>query len=370
MIRPRGGATRRRDDQQEQAIATIVEIGRRLRGAREERGLTLLAVHDRLSRPITQLEALESGDLARLPDQALAISTLRRYATFLGLDGDSLALKMIDAWSVSPYASMQAGAPVTSVVAAAVTTGPDHLRAFTQTGKVPKVGGRATSPTGTGPNGHEATTGPPTGTFPVVPRRELRHSRRAVARARRQLRAPRSLKVVTWVACLFVLAALVGLGIRQWHPQWLASSHILRVVQPGSQTTHPAVSPLIPSQPASATQTTHTTTPSAHHHQTNAVELALAGPTGEAYSVNTSHFTVNVATSGTCWVQITSSQSLAPLVSGVQPGGKSFSEPAKGTMTVQLGSSSVLVGIVVKGKTVFLASPHVVPVTYTFVPPS
>jgi hypothetical protein len=367
VIRPRGGTTRRRDDQQEQAIATIVEIGRRLRTAREERGLSLLSVHDRLSRPITQLEALESGDLARLPDQALAISTLRRYATFLGLDGDSLALKMIDAWSVSPYASMQAGAPVASVVAA-VTTGPDHLRAFTQTGKVPKVGGRATSPTGTGPNGHEATTGPPTGTFPVVPRRELRHSRRAVARARRQLRAPRSLKVVTWVACLFVLAALVGLGIRQWRPQWLASSHILRVVKPGSQNPHPVVSPLVPpTQPASATQTT---TPSAHHHQTNAVELALAGPTGEAYSVNTSHFTVKVATSGTCWVQITSSQSPAPLVSGVQPGGKSFSEPAKGTMTVQLGSSSVLVGIVVKGKTVFLAAPHVVPFTYTFVPPS
>ncbi|MGA8724242.1 MAG: helix-turn-helix transcriptional regulator [Acidimicrobiales bacterium] len=370
MIRPRGGTTRRRDDQQEQAIATIVEIGRRLRTAREERGLSMLAVHDRLSRPITQLDALESGDLASLPDQALAISTLRRYATFLGLDGDSLALKMIDAWSASPYASLQAGAPVANVVAA-VTTGPDHLRAFTQTGKVPKVGGRSTSPTGTGPNAHEVTTGPPTGTFPVVPRRELRHSRRAVARARRQLRAPRSLKFVTWLACILVLAALVGLGIRQWHPQWLASSHILRVVEPGSQNPHPAVTPLAPpTQPASATQAPKTTAPATHHHQTSAVELALAGPTGEAYSVNTSHFTVNVATSGPCWVQITNSQSSIPLVSSVQPAGKSLSETAKGTMTVELGSSSVLVGISIKGKTVFLATPHVVPFTYTFVPPS
>jgi len=369
VIRPRGGTTRRRDDQQEQAIATIVEIGRRLRTAREERGLSLLAVHDRLSRPITQLEALESGDLASLPDQALAISTLRRYATFLGLDGDSLALKMIDAWSVSPYASMQAGAPTASVIAA-VTTGPDHLRAFTQTGKVPRVGGRATSPTGTGPNGHGVTTGPPTGTFPVVPRRELRHSRRAVARARRQLRAPRSLKIVTWLACLLVLGALVGLGIRQWHPEWLASSHILRVVEPGSQ--HPVVTPLVPptQPPASATQGPRPATPPAHHRQTSAVELALAGPTGEAYSVDTSHFTLNVATSGPCWVQITSSQSSVPLVSSVQSGGKSLSAPAQGTMTVELGSSAVLVGITIKGKTVFLATPHVVPFTYTFVPPS
>ena len=72
-----------------------------LRAAREERGLDLLAVHDRLSRPITQLEALENGDLAGLPDQALALSTLRRYAAFLGLDGDALALQMIDAWSAT-----------------------------------------------------------------------------------------------------------------------------------------------------------------------------------------------------------------------------------------------------------------------------
>ena len=96
----------------------------------------------------------------------------------------------------------------------------------------------------------------------------------------------------------------------------------------------------------------------------------VAGPTGEAYSVNTSHFTVNVATSGPCWVQITNSQSSIPLVSSVQPAGKSLSETAKGTMTVELGSSSVLVGISIKGKTVFLATPHVVPFTYTFVPHS
>ncbi len=371
MIRPRGGTTRRRDDQQEQAITTIVEIGKRLRSTREERGLSLLAVHDRLSRPITQLEALENGDLARLPDQALAISTLRRYATFLGLDGDALALKMIDAWSASPFASRQAGPPVASVVAA-VSAGPDHLRAFTQTGKVPKVGGRATSvAAGAGSNGHEVATGPPTGTFPVVPRRELRQSRRAVARARRQLRAPRSLKILTWAACLLVLAILVGLGIRQWHPQWLASSHILRVVAPGAPGAHPASVPSTPvTQPASATPVTHPTAPPAHHHQTSAVAPGLVGPNGEAYTVNTSRFTVNVATSGPCWVQITSSQAPLPLVSGVQPSGKLVSEAAKGTMTVELGSSSVLVGIAIKGKTVFLAAPHSVPYTYTFVPPS
>ena len=59
MIRPRSGTTRRRDDENQLTNSSAEEIGRLLRDAREERGLDLLAVHDRLSRPITMLEALE-----------------------------------------------------------------------------------------------------------------------------------------------------------------------------------------------------------------------------------------------------------------------------------------------------------------------
>ena len=89
----RGGTTRRRDgDGQDSDLAEPAEsVGTQLRRARLERGLDLLAVHDRLSRPITQIEALETGDMRALPDETLAISTLRRYATLLGLDGDALA---------------------------------------------------------------------------------------------------------------------------------------------------------------------------------------------------------------------------------------------------------------------------------------
>lgn len=355
MIRPRGGTTRRRDDQQEQAISSVEEIGRLLRDTREERGLDLLAVHDRLSRPITQIEALENGDLASLPDQALAISTLRRYATFLGLDGDSLALQMIDAWSAfgqgSKAAPGQVAIPVTSVVAA-VTTGPDHLRAFTQTGRVPRVGGRSTSAAGgSGAYDYEVAPGPPTGTFPVVPRREIKQGKRAVAKARRRMRAPTSLKVITWLVATLVVAALFGFGVQQWRPQWLVRSHILRVVQPTGPTT-----------------ATPATVPTGRPHQSSAVVAGPGDATGATYTVNTRHFTVDIATSGSCWVQVTSSSSPTPLVSSVQPAGKQLAYPATGTMTVQVGASSVLVGIVVKGRNVLLVSPHFTPYTYTFVP--
>ena len=90
MIRHRGGSTRHSGDEDQQVPTSPARIGRTLRNAREERGLDLLTVHDRLGRPITLLEALEAGDLAALPDQVLALSTLRRYAAFLSLDGDAM----------------------------------------------------------------------------------------------------------------------------------------------------------------------------------------------------------------------------------------------------------------------------------------
>lgn len=327
------------------------EIGRLLRDAREERDLDLLTVHDRLSRPITLLEALENGDLAALPDQALALSTLRRYAAFLGLDGDDLVLQMIDAWSTAEGANgsrAQAG-PVTTVVTT-VTTGPDHLRAFTQTGEVPKVGaGSSGGSGGTGAYGYGVPSGPPTGTFPVVPRQDIRQSKRAVARARRRYRAPTPLKVVTWLSALLVVAVAVGFGIQHWRPQWLVHAHILRVAEPGSGGATPAAGGTVP-------------------RQVSAVTLTSITSQSASYTVDARHFTVSVATSGKCWVQVTSSNSPVPLVVGVQPPGKLLSFPAKGTMTVQVGASAVLVGVAVSGKAAYINSPHATPYTYTFAP--
>jgi cytoskeleton protein RodZ len=357
VIRPRGGTTRRRDDEQAQATSSVEEIGRLLRDAREERGLDLLSVHDRLSRPITQIEALENGDLASLPDQALAVSTLRRYATFLGLDGDALALRMIDAWSVSSLSTSARAtkdqSAVTSVVAA-VSTGPDHLRAFTQTGPVPRVGGGTTgAPGGSGAYGYGVATGPPTGTFPVVPRQEIRHSKRAVHRSRRRLRAPTWLKVTTWLAAVLLVVVMVGFGIFQQRPEWLVRAHILRVAQPNGTAVAPPTA----------------VSPPAHNTQKVAVQQVSTGGQSAAYAVNTKLFRVDIATTGPCWVQVTTSSSATPLVSGVQPAGKVLTFPATGTMTVQVGASAVVVGVAIKGKTVFFTTPDVTPFTYTFAPP-
>ena len=196
--------------------------------------------------------------------------------------------------------------------------------------------------------GYGMATGPPTGTFPVVPRHELRQSKRAVARARRKLRAPTPLKIVTGVALLLVLAVVAGYVILQQRPQWLVSARILRVVEPGG-----------PQAPAPATTSTVP-------HQVAIVVPGVSGPASSAYSVGTKDFTVDVSTTGPCWVQVTSSESSVPLIVGVQQAGKRLSYPAQGTMTVQVGSSAVVVGISVKGKVVFFTAPHVTPYTYVF----
>ena len=355
MIRPRGGTTRRGGGGEDQLPAESAEsVGTQLQRARNERGLDLLTVHDRLGRPITQIEALEHDDMDALPDEVLAISTLRRYATLLGLNEDALSTRFVaQRRALGDMTATRATPAVTSVVAA-VTTGPDHLRAFTETGEVPQVGRRMTSASGASGNyGYQVATGPPTGTFPVVPRADLREGRRQVARARRRMKAPAWLKAFTWIVGVLVLVVAVGSVLLAVRPKVLANAHILRVGPAGSAG---------PSSGGSSA--TPTTAPAPR--QIFPVQPAGTSSSGASYTVATSKFDVVVATSGPCWVQVTSSSSAVPLVSGVQQAGKVLTFPADGTMTVEIGSSAVIVGITIKGKSAFTDVPKTVPFTYTF----
>ena len=356
MTRQRGGATGRRGEQQQRQIPTSpAEIGRMLRETRVQRGLDLVTVHDRLSRPITQLEGLESGDLSSMPDQAMALSTLRRYATFLTLDGDALALQLMEAWSSSPVTTgrrrLRDAGGLPGVVAA-VTSGPEHLRAFTQTGQVPRVVGPGTSATGGfGAYGYGVAVGPPTGMIPAIPMSELKDAKRAIARARRRRRAPLALKATTWLVAFLALAVVAGTVIQSQRPQWMVESHILRITGPGG-------APL-PASPK----------PAATHART-AAQAVTPGPTDGStqavYTVSAQHFTLRIAASDQCWVQVNSPASIAPLLRGILQAGDVKSFDADKSITVQVGSSAVVVGIFVNGKNVFFTVPQSTPFTYTF----
>jgi hypothetical protein len=356
VTRQRGGTTRRRGEQQQrQSPTSPAEIGRMLRETREQRGLDLVTVHDRLARPITQLEGLESGDLSSMPDQAMALSTLRRYAAFLTLDGDALALQLMEAWSTSPVATSRrrlrdaGGFPG---VVAAVTSGPEHLRAFTQTGQVPRVAGLATAAAGgSGAYGYGVAVGPPTGMIPAIPMSELKDAKRAIRRARRRRRAPTALKATTWVVALLALAVVAGTVIQSQRPQWMVESHILRITAPGGAplpaSPKPAAAPALPAAQA--------VTPGPTDGSTQAV-----------YTVSNQHFTLRLATSAPCWVQVTSPASIVPVLAGVLQAGDVKSVDADKSITVQVGSAAVVVGILINGKNVFFTAPKAVPFTYTF----
>ncbi len=328
-----------------------------LRETREQRGLDLVTVHDRLGRPITQLEGLESGDLRSMPDQAMALSTLRRYAAFLTLDGDALALQLMEAWSTAPAANgrrrLRDNGGLTGVVAA-VTSGPEHLRAFTQTGQVPRVAGFATSTAGTGSGayGYGVAVGPPTGMIPAIPASEFKDAKRAMARARRRRRAATPLKVTTWVAAVLVLVVVAGTVIQSAQPRWFVESHILRVTTPGGTPLPPAAHPAVAAP--------------AHHPADPVVETTTDGSTFGQFTVASQHFTLKLAASDVCWIQVIGSSSPTPQMQGDLQPGQEQSFNADKSITVEVGSSAVIVGILINGKPAFLNTPANTPFTYTF----
>ncbi len=63
-----------------------IEVGQRLRLAREEQGITLEQLSDQLKLSLRQLTALEEGDWSRLPNDTIALAFLRQYARHLGVD--------------------------------------------------------------------------------------------------------------------------------------------------------------------------------------------------------------------------------------------------------------------------------------------
>jgi len=344
MMRNRGTDARVPGDQEDEPTPAPVEpapspvdIGRVLRTKREELGLDLLTVHDRLGRPITQLEALEAGDLSRLHNQAFALSTLRRYARFLALDGDALALQFMESLS------SVVGAP-TGVVAMAGSE-QDHLRAFTQTGPDPRVGGNSRSY-----NGWFGQAGPPTGTLSVIPREQIKETRKIQRKVRRTRQAPLLLRLVTWLVLVALLVVLAGVGIRHWKPQLLVQWHIA-----------PANGALY--QPPVSSATTKPTQPVA---TATVKQASTDNLTAATYTVSAAHFKVILTTTAPCYVEVTSPASVNPIVSDVQPPNVTKSYPADGSLTVNIGAGGVSISVSVNGKSIFTTVPEHAPFSYTF----
>lgn len=73
-------------DASPEAIPELVELGRRLRRAREGRGIGIVELADRLHLAPEQLSALEDADRSHLHEPVFVIAQAKRVAQALGLD--------------------------------------------------------------------------------------------------------------------------------------------------------------------------------------------------------------------------------------------------------------------------------------------
>jgi cytoskeleton protein RodZ len=75
---------------QDRSAEAAREIGRALREARQARGEELQEIADYLRIRPAYVEALEAGELDRIPGRPYVVGFLRSYSTYLGLDGERL----------------------------------------------------------------------------------------------------------------------------------------------------------------------------------------------------------------------------------------------------------------------------------------
>ena len=110
----------------EATVSTLKEIGEQLRQARTDLGLSCDQLAQSLKMGSEQLQALENGDLEKLPEPVFIKAMTRRVASKLGLDCDPLISRLQSVLAVSETVSNGSVSPpsVTSAIDSASRRGP------------------------------------------------------------------------------------------------------------------------------------------------------------------------------------------------------------------------------------------------------
>ena len=110
----------------EATVSTLKEIGDQLRQARTDLGLSCDQLAQSLKMGSEQLQALENGDLEKLPEPVFIKAMTRRVASKLGLDCDPLISRLQSVLAVSETVSHGSVSPpsVASTIDSASRRGP------------------------------------------------------------------------------------------------------------------------------------------------------------------------------------------------------------------------------------------------------
>ncbi|HXQ74980.1 MAG TPA: helix-turn-helix domain-containing protein [Acidimicrobiales bacterium] len=324
-------ATRRRSVRRQRGSSPF-PFGPELRQARQRLGLGLDGVQDRTGVRAFYLEALEEGDLTRLPDEKTALIAVRRYAEILGLDaapmtqivgerwhtvGATRTPELVGATRATPRdAGDSAVVPAVGGHLSRYPGDTSHLRAFTQTAQVPQVTATTSTVRPSLPPGLRFDS---TDSLPVTRRRPDPYP------------VPMALRVAVWTTVVLLVLSGAAIGVHHWRPAWLAKIHLVA----GAGATHPAPGP-----------------PAVRPHGPVVTETA-SGPLAATVTVRSPVYQVVVATQAPCWLHVSSPASFAPLFSSTVPAGttKTFTS-GNGQLSVELGASHVTVTVQVLGKTI------------------
>src|SRR3954467_6883417 len=86
------------------------DFGRKLRDARERRGVPLRQIANATKIAVAVLEALERNDISRLPGGIFSRAFVRSYASEVGLDSEKIVQEFVAQF---PQDSIAAGQPTT-----------------------------------------------------------------------------------------------------------------------------------------------------------------------------------------------------------------------------------------------------------------
>jgi hypothetical protein len=344
-------------------LASVPDIGRTLRRAREDAGFAVAAAADRAGVTPAELEALESGTVARMDDRVETLRALRSYANSLGLPGNDYVLAVVDLWPTTNGPARNGDTGVVPVVSLTAAPAGGHS----------PVGGSASALS----NGHSGVTesGVTSVVAPVMARRNDTGQVPIVDTGQipivRTL-APGWLKALVGVVAVLVALGVVGLILHNHLSGWINQAKVAVGISP-----HQSVLASPGGSTTTAAPKATTTTTAAHHA---AAAKASAGKPRIEYvvdksanavviNVHLSSFNAKVACYGhASWLQATSSTNSSPLYAQIlRTGGtKVFPVSGNGTsLKLQTGNVAARVFLYKHGTLIGYWIPPNAPYTLT-----
>jgi Helix-turn-helix domain/Domain of unknown function (DUF4115) len=318
--------------------ASVPDLARSLRLARERAELTVSDAAARAGLGSAVVEALESGNVGPHHDRIATLRSLRAYADSLGLPGSDYVLVAVEQWpAADPLPTLGGETAVVPVVSISSAPAGGHFPVGGHGSVWPGDATGVTDATTTGVMETRPTSLNDTGRLPAL------DTGRVPAVDTGQVPAvhfgvPRLLKFMVGLLTVLVVLGAAALIERGHLNGWFDS---------GKSTTTRWVDDAKSALGITSGTSGHghhaTTTPTTAAKSITASKVTMRPGPGlsENISVAATSFTVKVvATKGPCWVSVTTAPGLKPLFEGDLQPGQSHSFVVTNTLTVQTGSAA------------------------------